>query len=449
MFDYLKYIMKKVLVYGLGITGISSVKTLSKMGYDVYTYDKNKENIEQLKGYRYSPISKEKSLEENFEFVVKSPGIRPSDELVKKLEKNNEIVSDIELSYRLFPEKKVISITGTNGKTTTTSLISHILNESGRKAISVGNIGEGILWQMYENDCVFVEEISSFQLHDTKKYKSHIAAILNITEDHLDRHGTFEDYKNSKLKIAQNQDQDDFLIINHQDKILIENKKKFNAKIYEFSTFSKVDRGLYLEDSHIKFVEDGKVKDLLDIKELSIVGRHNIENAMVAILSTYLFGLDFEDIIKNCKTFKAIAHRLEFVKTIKGVDFYNDSKATNVDSAIKAIDSFDKNIILIAGGYDKHIDYRPLFEASKGKVKSMVLIGETKEILADLCQEYKIKYYKTDDMKEAVAKIFEIMEEDDTVLLSPASASWDMYNSYAERGDDFKKLLLKYELENL
>lgn len=449
MFDYLKYIMKKVLVYGLGITGISSVKTLSKMGYDVYTYDKNKENIEQLKGYRYSPISKEKSLEENFEFVVKSPGIRPSDELVKKLEKNNEIVSDIELSYRLFPEKKVISITGTNGKTTTTSLISHILNESGRKAISVGNIGEGILWQMYENDCVFVEEISSFQLHDTKKYKSHIAAILNITEDHLDRHGTFEDYKNSKLKIAQNQDQDDFLIINHQDKILIENKKNFKAKIYEFSTFSKVDRGLYLEDSHIKFVENGKIKDLLDIRELSIVGRHNIENAMVAILSTNLFGLDFEDIIKNCKTFKAIAHRLEFVKTIKGVDFYNDSKATNVDSAIKAIDSFDKNIILIAGGYDKHIDYRPLFEASKGKVKSMVLIGETKEILADLCQGYKIKYYKTDDMKEAVAKIFEIMEEDDTVLLSPASASWDMYNSYAERGDDFKKMLLKYELENL
>lgn len=437
--------MKKVLVYGLGITGISTVKTLDKLGYKVYTYDKNKINDERLEGYNYSPISDIK-IEDKYEFVVKSPGIRPDDEVIKILEKNNEIITDIELSYRLFKDKKTIAITGTNGKTTTTSLITYVLNESGKKALSVGNIGEGILWQMYNNDAVFVEEISSFQLHNTKKFKPHIGGILNITPDHIDWHGSFENYTKDKLKLAINQNEEDFLVINHDDEILRENKKNFKGKIYEFSIKEGVERGIYFKNNGL-YLKDKEETFLLKKDELKIVGDHNLLNASCAILCLYLFGLDLDEIIKHTKTFKAISHRLEFVKKIKNVSFYNDSKATNVDSAIKAINSFEKNIILIAGGYDKKIDYSPLFEESKGKIKTMILLGQTKEILENLCKKYKINYYIVDNMKEAVDKSFEIMKDFDTVLLSPASASWGMYDNYMQRGDDFKNRVLEKEIK--
>ena len=436
--------MKKVLVYGLAVTGISTVKTLDKLGYEVFTYDKNKDKDERLKGYNYSPIADFKG-DEKFDFVVKSPGIKPNDDLLQKLEKDNEIISDIELSYRLFKDKKTIAITGTNGKTTTTSLINHILNESGEKAISVGNIGEGILWQMYNNEATFVEEVSSFQLHNTKYFKPHIGAILNISPDHIDWHGSIENYIEDKFKLAINQDQNDYLIINHDDKILRNNKNKFKAKIYEFSIKEKVDKGIYLEDDKL-YLKDEKETYLLSKDDLNIVGNHNLENVAVAILSIYLYGLNLKDIIKYCKSFKAISHRLEFVTKIKNVSFYNDSKATNVDSAIKAIDSFDKNIILIAGGYDKKIDYTPLFESSKEKVKTMILMGQTKKDLENLCINYRINYYLVEDMKEAVNKSFEIMKDFDTVLLSPASASWGMYDNYIKRGDDFKKRVLEKDV---
>lgn len=435
--------MKKVLVYGLGITGISTVKTLDKLGYEVFTFDKNKNTDERLEGYNYSPISDIK-IEEKYDFVVKSPGIRPEDDIIKILEKNNEIITDIELSYRLFKDKKNIAITGTNGKTTTTSLISHILNQSGNKAIGVGNIGEGILWQMYKNDEIFVEEISSFQLHNTKFFKPHIAGILNITPDHIDWHGSFENYIEDKLKIAINQNESDYLIINHDDEILMKNKNKFKAKIYEFSIKEEVQKGIYLKDDSL-YLKDEKEIYLLKRYDLKIVGDHNLLNVACAILCLYLFGLDLDEIIKYTKTFKAIDHRLEFVKKIRNVSFYNDSKATNVDSTIKAINSFDKNVILIAGGYDKKIDYTPLFKNTKKIIKTMILMGQTKEILQNLCEKYKINYYLVNDMKEAVNKSFEIMKDSDTVLLSPASASWGMYDNYMQRGDDFKKRVLEKE----
>lgn len=436
--------MKKVLVYGLGITGISTVKTLDKLGYEVFTYDKNKNKDERLEGYNYSPISDLK-ISEKYDFVVKSPGIRPDDEIIQKLEKNNEIISDIELSYRLFEDKKIISVTGTNGKTTTTSLITYVLNQIGEKAISVGNIGEGVLWQMYNNDATFVEEISSFQLHNTKTFKPNIGAILNISPDHIDWHGSFKNYANDKMKLAKNQVKEDFLVINHDDKILSENKNKFKATIYEFSMEEKVEKGIYLKDDSL-YLKDDKEFFLLNRKDLRIVGNHNLANVACAILCLYLYGIDLDEIIKHTKTFKAIDHRLEFVKQIKNVDFFNDSKATNVDSAIKAVDSFDKNIILIAGGYDKKIDYSPLFDNSNKKIKAMILLGQTKFILEDLCKKYKINYYLVDDMQMAVDKSFEIMEDFDTVLLSPASASWGMYDNYIQRGDDFKKIVLEKEV---
>ncbi len=416
MFDYFGgNTMKKVLVYGLGVTGISSVKALDKLGFEVYTYDKNKKNIKELEGYDYSPIS-----DENFgkyDFVLKSPGIKPSDDIVKILEKDNEIISDIEASQRIFPDKEKIAITGTNGKTSTTSMVTHILNECGHPAYAVGNIGEGILWQMYDKKGVFVEELSSFQLHDTQTYKPHIGAILNIKEDHIDWHGSFDDYIDSKLKLAINQDENDFLVINHEDEISQKYLEDFKAQVYEFSSQNMVERGLFLDDNKICFRNgDCNIAEILDVRDLSVIGNHNYENVMAAILLTYLYGLDFPDIVKAIKTFKSISHRLEYVRTLDGIDFYNDSKGTNVDSSVKAIESFDRPILIIAGGYDKHIDYTDFVKAFKKNGKVMVLMGATKEKLRALCEKYQIKYILVKDMKEAIDTAYENGEKGDVVL---------------------------------
>lgn len=437
--------MKKVLVYGLGLTGISSVKTLEKEGYEVYTYDKNKKMVNELEGYKYSPISDLEIDTIPYEFVVKSPGIPPHDEIVKKLSRKYEIISDIELSYRLFPDAKIISITGTNGKTSTTSMVTHILNESGIKAISVGNIGEGILWQMATNkDAVFVCELSSFQLHDVKNYKPKIATITNISEDHIDWHGTFDDYINSKINISKNQDEDDYLIINHEDKILQDYRASYKAKIYEFSSKNEVERGIFLKESTI-YLKDERIEKLIDVDDLLVIGNHNYENIMAASLCAYLFGIDISDIKKALKTFKSIEHRLEYVDAISGVKVYNDSKGTNVDSSVKAIESFNDPIIIIAGGYNKHIDYSAYVKAFKKKGKLMVIMGETSDILANLCKEEGVSYIKANDMKEAVDISFDHASDGDVILLSPASASWDMYKNFELRGEDFKAKVLEYK----
>lgn len=437
--------MKKVLVYGLGLTGISAVKTLVSEGYLVYTYDKNKKEDKKLEGYNYSPISDLEIDDIDFDFVVKSPGIPPKDELVLRLAKKYEIISDIELSYRLFPHAKIISITGTNGKTSATSMVNHIINEAGIKSIAVGNIGEGILWQMYKNkDAVFACELSSFQLHDTKTYHPHIACITNITEDHIDWHGSFEDYINSKLNIAKNQDEKDFLIINHEDKILQGHKKDYKAKVYEFSSKREVERGAYLKDKFIYLKDDEEIK-VIDVSELSVIGSHNYENIMVALLSTYLFGINLNDIIKGLKSFKPIEHRLEYVDTIRNVRIYNDSKGTNVDSSVKAIDSFTDPLIIIAGGYDKHIDYSDYVKSFKKYGKLMVIMGQTKEKLKNLCEDYEVRYIEAEDMEDAIRICFENADDGDVILLSPASASWDMYKNFELRGKDFKEKVLKYK----
>ena len=436
--------MSKILVYGLGLTGISSVKTLDKMSYEVYSYDQNKNKIKELEGYSYSPISDSNLLDYDFEYVIKSPGIKPADDFVKKLSSKYEIISDIEASQRLFPDKEKIAITGTNGKTSTTSMVAHILNKCGVDAYTVGNIGEGILWQMYNKEGVFVEELSSFQLHDTSTYKPHIGAILNIKEDHIDWHETFDDYIKSKLKLATNQDEKDFLVINHEDEISQKHKKDFKAQIYEFSSLNMVAKGLFLDGNKICFVNGGcLISQILDVRDLSVIGRHNYENVMAAILLTYLYGLNMVEIVEAIKSFKSIAHRLEFVRNIDGVDFYNDSKGTNVDSSVKAIESFDRPIIIIAGGYDKHIDYTDFVKAFKKNGKTMVLMGDTKEKLKALCEKYEISYIMANDMRDAINISYKEANKNDVVLLSPASASWDMYKSYVDRGNEFKDIVNK------
>lgn len=431
---------ENILIYGMGISGISSAKTLSKMNFNVYTYDYKKTNIDQLEGYEYSPIYKSEDIFKiDYKYVLKSPGIKPSDELYKKLKEKYNVINDIELSYVLFPQKKTISITGTNGKTTTTSMINFILNNSNIKSISVGNIGEGILYQMYKNDCVFVEELSSFQLHEIDTYRSKISIILNITQDHLDWHKDYGDYINSKLNIIKNQREDDYFIKNHDDPLL-KNVESKGINL-EISTKEKVANGMYYKDGSIYLVEDGKKSHYIDTDKLQIVGVHNFENTMASILSLRAFGLSDKSIKENIVKFKAISHRLQFVKEIEGVKFYNDSKATNVDSTVKALSGFKENVILIAGGYDKKVDYMPMIKAYKGKDKFMVVIGETKDQIKSLCDKENIICYKANTLKEAMDIIKGKMEKGDIVLLSPASASWGMYRGFEERGNEFIDLV--------
>ncbi|MCI5840116.1 MAG: UDP-N-acetylmuramoyl-L-alanine--D-glutamate ligase [Peptoniphilaceae bacterium] len=428
--DIMKIKEKNILIYGLGVSGISSVKTLSKMGANVFTYDEKFKTKDDLMGYKYSPLLREEIFKNNYDYVIKSPGIKPDDKLFIELKSKYEVISDIEMSYLLFPEKRIISITGTNGKTTTVSLVAHILNENGKKSLTVGNIGEGILWKMYNEDAIFIEELSSFQLHDIYKFHTKFAAITNVTEDHIDWHKSFDDYKKSKFNITKNQTKEDFLIINYDDKVSKEIKT--NAKKIYFSSKNKIV-GMYLKDDKIMYNNDVFV----NTKDLNLIGIHNFENIMCASLLLLNFGLKKDEIVKGLKSFKAIKHRLQFIKEINGVKYFNDSKGTNVDSTLKALKSFDKNVILIAGGYDKNIDYSPMIDEFKKIGKYMVLLGQTAEKIAKINKEKNVDFIVVDTIKDAIKYIYNNSKKGDVALLSPASASWDMYDNYEQRGDDF------------
>lgn len=431
---------KKVLILGLGLSGISSLKTLSSMGALVYCYD-DKENLfdvfEKIKDFNYTFIKNYK--EYDFDFVVKSPGIKPENEIIKYFYKKNvKVYTDLELSYTLFPNRKTIAITGTNGKTTTTSLVGEIFNCANIKNKVLGNIGIGMLYEIYtaDEDTVNIIEVSSFELHDTEKFKPLIASIGNITPDHLDWHGSFENYKNDKYKIFKNMDEKGNLVLNIDDENL-KNIKDKKCKITKISLENNlVD--FYFKDNFFYHNE----KKLFSMKDLKILGKHNAQNVLIAMAICYNYGINLDIIQKACKNFKGVCHRIEFVKEINKVKYYNDSKGTNVDSTIKAIEALDSPIILILGGYDKHVDLTPLFKAFNGKVKATILVGDTKEKFYKIAKENGfLNNFIVDDYKEVVKKAFEIAKENDNVLLSPASASWDMFESYEQRGNLFKKLV--------
>lgn len=433
---------KKVLVIGLGLSGISSIKTLSKLGANVYCTDSKdeeelKEVLEELKSFNFKFVKNYREYE--FDFVVKSPGIKPSNEMIVYFDEFNiPVYTDLELVTLLFPKRKIISITGTNGKTTTTTLVGEIFKNAKIDSKVVGNIGVGMLWEIYNSneDCVCIIETSSFQLHNTDNFKPLIASIGNITPDHIDWHGSYENYIEDKCRIYKNMDEEGSLILNMDDEIL-RNLKISNTNVKYISVenektqFYLKDRKFYFEDEFLFCMED-----------LKILGLHNTQNVLISMSICYNFGIDLEIIKETCKEFKGVEHRIEFVRNLRGINFYNDSKGTNVDSTIKAIEAVKSPIILILGGYDKNVDLNPLFQAFNGKVKHTILLGET-----------KYKFYFTavsngfknniivSDYKEAVEKISNIAVNGDNVLLSPASASWGMFKNYEERGNYFKKLV--------
>lgn len=431
---------KNILIMGFGVTGKSSLKFLREFPVKIYIYDK-KIDLQSLKVDEDFIIFKDEDLDK-IDLIVKSPGIYPFDDLlVKAREKNIEIISDIELSYRYLKTDNVVAVTGTNGKTTTTTIVGDILKRKA-KTFVVGNIGRGILEITKEakKDDFIVIEASSFQLEDTIKFKPHIALLTYVTSDHLDWHKTTENYVNAKFKIFANQDENDFAILNYEDRNLAK-KHNIKAQKYYFSMEKISEKGSYFDNGKIYYNDGKNTEEILDVKDLKIPGVHNIKNVMAAIIIAKLFGIDSNTIKRSISSFTGVEHRIEFVRELHGVKYYNDSKGTNPDSTEVAIAAMDGDVILIAGGYDKNSNFDNLIEKSKDKLKTVILLGETADKISNSCKKSKVEFYIVKDLNKAVELAKKLSLKGEDVLLSPACASWDMYSNYEARGRHFKDLV--------
>ena len=441
--------MAKYLIVGAGRSGIASAKMLKALGQDTVVFDGN-ENLD-TKGI------KEKVGADKIEFIlgkatkeqladidicVVSPGVPLDTDIMKTVESAGVPVwSEIELAYR-YDKGTVIAITGTNGKTTTTSLVYEIVKKWNEDTLLVGNIEipyTGLALES-KDEGYTVAEISSFQLETMRTFKPHVSAILNITPDHLDRHKTMENYAEIKKSIAVNQDENDFCVLNFEDDVLCQFGKEVKCKAVYFSSVRELEDGVYYKDGEIVLSENGEKTVVVRTDEVNLVGLHNFENIAAAVAMTYYAGVPLDIIREVTKKFVAVEHRIEFVEKINGVKYFNDSKGTNTDAAIKAIDAMPSETVLIAGGYDKKSDYAEWISHLHGKCKLLLLMGQTKENIAAACDKAGFSAYRfVESMEEAVKIAYENADDGDCVLLSPACASWGMFKCYQERGDVFKK----------
>ncbi len=487
---------KKVLLVGLAKTGVSTIKHLNRLGAkvvvnDIKDKDKLKDildelsdlnNVEYILGHHPENI-------DDIDMTVVSPGVPLDLPFILKIKsKNIEIIGEVELAYRLSKNPIFIGITGTNGKTTTTSLVGEIFKKANRDTYIVGNIGNPVIDTVgvANENSVLVTELSSFQLESIATFKPHVSAILNFTEDHLNRHHTMEAYMEAKARIFENQDSKDFCVLNYDDEDVRSLSDNVKAKKIFFSRKKSLECGIYLDEAKNIIVNIDEKITLLNKDELSLPGDHNLENCMAAAAIAYVSNIDIDTIrevlktfagvehrqeldelslpgdhnLENCmaaaaiayvsnididtirevlKTFAGVEHRQEFVRNLKGVMFVNDSKATNPDSSIKAVQSYNRPIVLIAGGMDKQSSFDEFLDAAKENVYALVLLGETAQKIKECAQNKgfdNITVVK--DMKEAVNASYQIAKDGDVVLLSPACASWDMYKSFEVRGIDFK-----------
>lgn len=444
---------KRVLVVGLGITGIASIKALNELGAIIYAYDGQSEDkmqkvLEELKGidvkYYFDSLDFDT---DNIDFVIKSPGIKFETPIMQKLlDANLRIIGDLEAGY-LITNNKFVAITGTNGKTTTTSLIGAIINSSGRKCKITGNIGSGALYDSYisEKDEVIIVEASSFQLESTEKFKPFISIVTNLSPDHIDWHKSEDNYYRAKFKIAINQDKNDYCILNYEDDLTRNYLELINTNILYFSSNRILDNGIYVENMQIVYNYNNEKSVIMDVDDIFIVGKHSLENVLAACAAAKLLGIDNNTITNAVKNFKGVEHRLEYFDTYNGVKFYNDSKGTNPDASIKAVTGVKPPIVLIAGGYDKDSEYDEFIESFDNRVKALILLGQTREKIKECALKHGFKnIYLVENMDEAVHLSYELSEKGDTVLLSPACASWGMYENYEVRGKDFKERVKFY-----
>ena len=372
-----------------------------------------------------------------------SPGVPTDLPVVEKMrEREIPIWGEIELAY-VFGKGDVLAITGTNGKTTTTALLGEIMKDAGKSTYVVGNIGNpytDIAAQTAE-DSVIVAEMSSFQLETVHTFAPKVSAILNITPDHLNRHHTMEAYIEAKENIAKNQGPQDVCVLNYEDEVLRAFGEKIHTRVLYFSSQRKLNKGVYLEDGKIMLNLDGEVC-LCHVDELHLLGVHNYENVMAAAAMAASYGIAIESIRRTVKAFQGVEHRIEFVAEKNGVAYYNDSKGTNPDAAIRGIRAMKRPTVLIGGGYDKESSYEEWIDAFDGKVKKLVLIGATREKIADAARKQGFTDIEfADTFEEAFQICADTAVPGDAVLLSPACASWGMFKNYEERGDKFKELV--------
>jgi UDP-N-acetylmuramoylalanine--D-glutamate ligase len=438
---------KKIIILGAGESGIGAAVLASKKKYEVFVSDNGsiKEKYKSVLSNTGVDWEEKKHTAEKIlqaDEVVKSPGIPDDAEIIKMIKgKNIPVISEIEFASRFMKGKK-ICITGSNGKTTTTTLIHHILSKAGVDACLAGNIGKSLAWQVAEGDHEwFVIELSSFQLDGMFDFKAEIAVLLNITPDHMDRYDNdFQKYVDSKFRIINNQKKDDFFIYCDDDETIRKEiiRRKINAKKIPFSIKRKVEEGGYTEENKL-IININQTELFMNIHELALQGKHNIYNSLAAGIASRILEIRKDSIKESLMDFQGVEHRLELVTNVHGIEFINDSKATNINSTWYALESMSKPVIWIVGGKDKGNDYNFLAEIVKRKVKAIVCMGvDNKKIFKAFSGIIKT-IVEVKSAEDAVRTAYYLGKPGEVVLLSPACASFDLFENYEERGRKFKE----------
>ncbi len=454
---------QKSLVLGAGKSGVASAKFLAEKGAVVALHDKKpiaewSEEARSLKNnFNIGLIDGNLPswLLDQIDLVVISPGVPTNVIPAKYVErKDGEVIGEVELAYR-FMKGRIVGITGSNGKTTTTSLVGELLKNAGIKTQVGGNIGTPLLSlaETSTTETWTVAELSSFQLETIKDFRPNVGICLNVTPNHLDRYDFFTDYAAAKHRLFMNQTHEDLAVLNADDEITKSWASGLKANISMFSTNSELDEGLFLRGRDLVCRANGKEKVLTTRDGMTLRGLHNVQNILAGLAAGLACGCDLDSMRDTIRNFRAVEHRLEFVDEIKGVKFYNDSKATSVDATLKALEALaeeDGKIVLILGGVGKNAPYQPLADLIEKKVRKLIVIGEDAGNIESQLKD-AAEIIRADSMKDAVEKSFENASKDDSVLLAPACASFDMFTSYEERGDVFKREVgkLKSEVEEM
>lgn len=443
---------RRVLVVGLGKSGKAAARALKTAGAVVEVQDSQTADKLDTQFLQYMQNEEIKSYLGTkpedmtaYDMLVLSPGVPPALDYIEEARRAGaEIIGELELAYRV-GEGRFIAITGTNGKTTTTTLVGEIFKAAGRETAVVGNIGNPVVAEAdgsTEEDWL-VTEVSSFQLETVSEFRPEVSAILNLTPDHLNRHGSMEAYGQAKARIAGKQTADDFLVINLDDPLAYALAADTDAVVIPFSRKTEPECGAYLDDTSIIVKGlDGKKHFICDKADLRIIGDHNVENVLAAAAISFYSGIAPETISAAIKEFPGVEHRIEFCGRVDDVDYYNDSKGTNVDAAVIALKALEKGIILIAGGDAKSQDFTELASHFDGCVEALVLLGRDAFMIEEAARKAGFtNIYNCKDMPECVRKAAELARPGEKVLLSPACASWDMYDNFEQRGRHFKQCI--------
>ncbi|MCL2816788.1 MAG: UDP-N-acetylmuramoyl-L-alanine--D-glutamate ligase [Clostridiales bacterium] len=440
---------QKVLVIGAGLSGLASCRFLLGKGAAVTLWDAKSREELGAEVSALQALGVELLLgggmpaRPEWRLVVKSPGVPPNIPLVKMLRQERvTIIGELELAFS-YAAAPFVAITGTNGKTTTAALTAAIFREAGVNTLLGGNIGQPLA-ELAEGhrDGVIVAEVSSFQLEDCRKFAPHVAAILNITPDHLDRHGSLENYAAVKQSIFERQKKEDFAVLNYDDPLLRPLASKLPGSVFYFSVEQELASGAFAAGGEIFLACGGQKNHVISCKDIYIKGKHNWQNALAAAACAFLMGISPEQIAQTLRSFPGVEHRMEFVASLRGAAYVNDSKGTNPDATMKALLAYDEPVILLAGGRNKGSDFSPLMRLAREKVRLLVLLGECWEEMLRAAREAGVENaVLADSFSQAVELAYAAALPGEVVLLSPACASWDMFANFEERGRLFKALV--------